>query len=82
MKNKIEETSIFLPADNHYHGFMISKLRFELLDSGVYNDLPLYPLVHPKRKVDVIMVFDSSGKFVFNSVGVLLGHCHNSFFAN
>jgi len=61
MRNKIEETSIFLPADNHYHGFMISKLRFELLDSGVSNDLPLYPLIHPNRKVDVIIAFDSSG---------------------
>ncbi|CAB5205811.1 unnamed protein product [Rhizophagus irregularis] len=61
MKDKIEETSIFLPADNHYHGFMVSKLRFELLDSGVSNDLPLYPLVHSSRKVDVIIAFDSSG---------------------
>jgi phospholipase A2 len=61
MRHKIEEKSIFLPADNHYHGFMIDKLRFELLDSGVSDDLPLYPLVRPNRKVDVIIAFDSSG---------------------
>lgn len=61
MRNKIEEKSFFKPADNHYHGFMINKLRFELLDSGVSDDLPLYPLVRPNRKVDVIIAFDSSG---------------------
>jgi hypothetical protein len=59
--NKIEKASLLHKADNYYHGFVMDKLRFELLDSGVSNDLPLYPLLYPKRKVDVIIAFDSSG---------------------
>ncbi|CAI2181954.1 6508_t:CDS:10, partial [Funneliformis geosporum] len=34
-------------------------LRF--IDAGISCDLPLYPMVHPSRKVDVIIAFDSSG---------------------
>jgi hypothetical protein len=60
VKSKIEDFHILQPTDNHYHGF-INQSKFKLLDSGVSNDLPLYPLVRPNRKVDVIIAFDSSG---------------------
>ncbi|CAI2174221.1 16345_t:CDS:10 [Funneliformis geosporum] len=36
----------------------------ELIDAGASNDLPLYPLVHPSRKVDIIIGFDSSSQII------------------
>lgn len=36
----------------------------ELIDAGAANDLPLYPLVHPSRKVDIIIGFDSSSQII------------------
>src|SRR6266542_1473541 len=36
----------------------------ELIDAGASNDLPLYPLVHPSRKVDIIIGFDCSSQII------------------
>ncbi|GET01214.1 cytosolic phospholipase A2 beta-like [Rhizophagus clarus] len=61
MKDEIEDQNLFHPADNYYHGFDANQLKFKLLDSGVSDDLPLYPLSRPNREVDIIIAFDTSG---------------------
>lgn len=34
--------------------------RIHLIDSGMDNNLPLYPLAHPSREVDIILAIDAS----------------------
>ncbi|CAG8733642.1 13608_t:CDS:2, partial [Acaulospora morrowiae] len=34
--------------------------KFGLIDSGVSNDFPMYPITHPNRKIDVVIGFDCS----------------------
>lgn len=36
----------------------------QLIDAGADNDLPLYPLIHPSRKVDIIVGFDCSSQII------------------
>ncbi|OZJ03016.1 hypothetical protein BZG36_03969 [Bifiguratus adelaidae] len=41
--------------------------RIHLIDAGMDNNLPLYPLAHPSRKVDVIIAIDASSDVEKNS---------------
>ncbi|RUP47452.1 hypothetical protein BC936DRAFT_145719 [Jimgerdemannia flammicorona] len=41
--------------------------RVHLIDAGMDNNLPLYPLAHPSREIDIILGFDSSSDVQKNS---------------
>ncbi|CAG8592187.1 3462_t:CDS:2 [Diversispora eburnea] len=36
----------------------------DLIDSGVSNDFPMYPITHPNRKIDVVIGFDCSSVII------------------
>ncbi|CAG8572805.1 10206_t:CDS:10 [Funneliformis mosseae] len=63
VRTELEGISLIDPAENYTFS---SKLETEdeilrFIDAGVSCDLPLDPMVHPSRQVDVIIAFDSSG---------------------
>src|ERR1043165_284364 len=73
-KWKFEGHHLVPTADNYnymYHltpppyklGLSNSKI-LQLIDAGASNDLPLYPLVHPSREVDIIIGFDCSSQII------------------
>lgn len=39
---------------------MYSRTHLQLMDAGLSNNLPIYPLLRPGRDVDIIIAFDSS----------------------
>ncbi|KAF2668570.1 cytosolic phospholipase A2 zeta [Microthyrium microscopicum] len=41
-------------------GTLLTAPKLELMDAGMSNNLPIYCLLRPSRKVDVIVAFDSS----------------------
>src|SRR3954468_23671183 len=41
---------------------LVNHQILHLIDAGSSNDLPLYPLVHPSREVDIIIGFDCSSQ--------------------
>ncbi|CAB4407718.1 unnamed protein product [Rhizophagus irregularis] len=43
---------------------LVNNQILELIDAGASNDLPLYPLVHPSREVDIIIGFDCSSQII------------------
>lgn len=51
MKDKLPHTTPDSIAENEY---------IQLMDAGMSNNLPIYPLLRPGRNVDVIVAFDAS----------------------
>ncbi|KAL9073914.1 MAG: hypothetical protein Q9157_004560 [Trypethelium eluteriae] len=54
---------------------MTSSKTLELMDAGMSNNLPLYPLLRPEREVDVLVAFDVSADIKKeNWIGVADGY--------
>ncbi|KAI8612284.1 acyl transferase/acyl hydrolase/lysophospholipase [Chytriomyces sp. MP71] len=45
----------------HFNDPITNSEYIPLMDSGMDNSLPIAPLLHPSRKVDIIIVLDASG---------------------
>jgi len=41
---------------------MVNKEHIQLMDAGMSNNLPIYPLIRPGRDVDIIIAFDASAE--------------------
>src|ERR1043165_1893053 len=71
---KFEGHHLIPTADNYNYMYHLNKAphklgltthpMLELIDAGAANDLPLYPLVHPSRTVDIIIGFDCSSQII------------------
>ncbi|KAF1976509.1 FabD/lysophospholipase-like protein [Bimuria novae-zelandiae CBS 107.79] len=48
----------FLPASSPESIHQVK--NFQLMDAGMSNNLPIYPLLHPGRNVDIMIAFDAS----------------------
>ncbi|CAG8544901.1 1882_t:CDS:10 [Paraglomus occultum] len=74
---KFEGHHVIPEANNHNFFYHLDPPPYKLgttnspilhfIDAGASNDLPLYPLTHPGRKVDIIMGFDSSSQIIESS---------------